>query len=77
MNLTLYVVCYVRIDGIISVEDSGLCLSTAAARAKECSQSLLHEAKWDERGQEWVSPIGNRVAIRPVSFSWEEVKDAR
>ena len=75
--LAFYVVCYLRVDGSVSVEDSGLCLSTAATRAKECSQSLLDEAKWNERDQEWASPTGNRIAIRRVSFTWEEVKDAR
>ena len=40
-DLSLYVVVHERIDGVVSVEDSGLCLSTAAARAKECAASLL------------------------------------
>ena len=34
-KLSLYAVLYVRIDGVISVDDSGLCPSTAASRAKE------------------------------------------
>lgn len=76
-KLSLYAVLYVRVDGVISVEDSGLCLSTAASRAKECSQSLLCEGKWSESEQAWVSTIGNRVSVRPISFTWEEVKDGR
>lgn len=76
-RLTLYAVIYERIDGIVSVEDSGLCLSTAAARAKECASSLLSESVWSEAEQAWRSKIGNKVAVRPVSFTWEEVKDGR
>ena len=76
-RLTLYAVIYERIDGIVSVEDSGLCLSTAATRAKECASSLLSESVWSEAEQAWRSKIGNRVSVRPISFTWEEVKDGR
>ncbi len=76
-SLRFYVVVYERIDGVVSVEDSGLCLSTAAARAKECAGSLLHESKWDEAEQAWVSRIGNRVSVRPVSFRWEDIRYGR
>ncbi len=77
LSLALYVVVYERIDGIVSVEDSGLCLSTAAARAKECASSLLSESTWSEADQAWRSKIGNKVCVRPVRFRWEEVRDAR
>ena len=76
-KLSLYAVLYVRLDGVISVEDSGLCLSTAASRAKECADSLCSEAQWNESEQAWISKIGTRVAVRPISFTWEEVKDGR
>lgn len=75
--LTFYGVVYERIDGVVSCEDSGLCLSTACARAKESADALLHESKWDEKEQAWISTIGNRVAVRPVTFSWEEIRHAR
>lgn len=77
MRLSLYVVVYERIDGVVSVEDSGLCLSSAASRAKECASALLHESKWSETDQAWVSTIGNRVAVRPVSFEWESIRGLR
>ena len=76
-RLTLYAVIYERIDGIVSVEDSGLCLSTAAARAKECASSLLSESVWSEADQAWRSKIGNKVAVRPVEVEWEAIRDAR
>ena len=76
-RLTLYAVIYERIDGIVSVEDSGLCLSTAAARAKECAASLLSESVWSEADQAWKSKIGNKVAVRPVEVEWEAIRDAR
>ena len=75
--MIVYGVFYVRIDGIVSVEDSGVCLSTAAQRAKECADSLCSEARWDEAEQAWVSKIGTRIAVRPVRVEWEEVRDAR
>ena len=75
--ITVYAVVYERIDGIVSVEDSGICLSTAAARAKECASSLLSESTWSEAEQAWRSKIGNKVCVRPVRFRWEEVRDAR
>ena len=75
-DLSFYVVVYERIDGVVSVEDSGLRLSTAATRAKECAGSLLSNSIWDEREQAWVSKIGNKVCVRPISFRWEEVRDA-
>ena len=75
--LSFYVVVYERIDGVVSVEDSGLCLSTAAARAKEVAASLLSESTWSEAEQALRSKIGNRVCVRPVRFAWEEVRDAR
>ena len=76
-SLSLYVVVYERIDGVVSVEDSGLCLSTAAGRAKECASALLHESKWSEQDQAWVSTIGNRVAVRPLAFEWESIRELR
>ena len=75
--MIVYAVLYVRVDGIVSVEDSGVCLSTAAQRAKACADSLCSEARWDEAEQAWVSKIGTRIAVRPISFDWEEVRDAR
>ena len=75
--MIVYGVFYVRVDGIVSIEDSGVCLSTAAERAKECADSLCSEARWDEAEQAWVSKIGTRIAVRPISFDWEEVRDAR
>ena len=76
-DLSFYIVVYERIDGVVSVEDSGLCLSTAAARAKECAASLLSESTWNESELAWRSKIGNKVCVRPVRFSWEGVRDAR
>ena len=76
-SLSFYVVVYERIDGVVSVEDSGLCLSTAAGRAKECASALLHESKWSEQDQAWVSTIGNRVAVRLLTFEWEAVRELR
>ena len=76
-ELRLYAVLYIRSDGVVTVEDSGLCLSTAAARSRSCSEALCSEAKWDEMDQAWVSKVGTRLAIRPVTFRWEEVRDAR
>lgn len=77
MMLSLYLVIYERIDGIVSIEDSGLCLSTAAARAKECAASLLSESVWSEPEQAWKSKIGNKVCVRPASIEWEVIRDAR
>lgn len=76
-TLSYYVVVYERIDGIVSVEDSGLCLSTASQRAKECAASLLSESTWSEADQAWKSKIGNRVCVRPVAFEWEAIRDQR
>ena len=76
-RLTLYAVIYERIDGIVSVEDSGLCLSTAATRAKECASSLLSESVWSEAEQAWRSKIGNKGLVRPVYFDLEGVRDER
>lgn len=76
-DLGFYVVVYERIDGVVSCEDSGLCLSTATSRAKECASSLLHESKWSETDQAWVSTIGNRVSVRPVRFKWEDIREQR
>ena len=63
-RLTLYVVVYERIDGIVSVEDSGLCLSTAAARAKECAASLLSESVWSEAEQATMTATSASCANR-------------
>lgn len=76
MSLTFYVVVYERIDGVVSVEDSGLCLSTATARASECAKSLLSESVWSESDQSWKSKIGNKVCVRRVAFEWEAIRNA-
>lgn len=76
-SLSLYVVVYERIDGVVSVEDSGLCLSTAAGRAKECASSLLSDSVWSEADQAWTSKIGNKVCIRPLAFEWEAIRELR
>ena len=76
-DLSLYVVVHERIDGVVSVEDSGLCLSTASARATECAKSLLCESVWSESDQAWRSKIGNRVVVRRVCFTWEAIRESR
>lgn len=76
-DLAFYVVIYERIDGVVSVEDSGLCLSTASARATECAKSLLCESVWSESDQAWRSKIGNRVVVRRVCFTWEAIRESR
>lgn len=77
MSLSLYVVVYERKNGVASVEGSGLCLSTAAASARECAESLLKNSVWSEAEQAWTSDSGNKVAVRFLGFEWEAIRALR